>query len=272
VCITTMWGAVAICGFAVVARAAETPELKRSQQYGFCRLDFPVAGAPAFIILPEKQAESGRRPWVWYAPTIGAYPNRNNGWLLSRLLARGFAVCGVNVGESYGSPKGVKTYDAFYEHVVKAYGLSPKACLLPQSRGGLMLYNWAATGDNARRVACIGGIYPVCDLRSWPGLARACPAYGLTAEQLGERLAEHNPIDRLAPLAKARVPILHLHGDADRVVPLGPNSQELIRRYKSLGGPAHLTIIPGKGHAEVPAYFHSEQLLAFFLAHGLEAD
>jgi len=261
-----------VLAIGVVASAAERSEPKRSQQYGFTRLSFRVAGAPAFIILPAKQAEDGRRPWVWYAPTIGAYPNRNNGWLLSRLLARGFAVCGVNVGESYGSPKGVKTYDAFYEHVVKAYGLSPKACLLPQSRGGLMLYNWAATGDNARRVACIGGIYPVCDLRSWPGLARACPAYGLTAEQLGERLAEHNPIDRLAPLAKARVPILHLHGDADGVVPLGPNSQELIRRYKSLGGPAHLTIIPGKGHAEVPAYFHSEQLLAFFLAHGLEAD
>ena len=245
---------------------------KRLEQYGFTRLSFRVAGAPAFIILPAKQAESGRRPWAWYAPTIGAYPNRNNGWLLSRLLQRGFAVCGVNVGESYGSPKGVKTCDAFYEHVVKEYGLSPKACLLPQSRGGLMLYNWAASGDNARRVACIGGIYPVCDLRSWPGLARACPAYGLTAEQLGERLADHNPIDRLAPLARAKVPILHLHGDADTVVPLGPNSQELIRRYQALGGRAELIIIPGKGHAEVPAYFHSEQLLAFFLAYGPKAD
>ena len=256
---------------AMAMAGADASEPRRSQQYGYTRLDLRVAGAPAFIILPEKQAEAGRRPWVWYAPTVGGYPNRNNGWLLSRLLKRGFAVCGVNVGESYGSPKGVKTCDAFHEHVVKAYGLSPKACLLPQSRGGLMLYNWAASGHNATRIACIGGIYPVCDLRSWPGLARACPAYGLTEAELRDRLADHNPIDRLAPLAKARVPILHLHGDADRVVPLGPNSQELARRCRALGGPAELLIVPGKGHAEVPAYFHSDKLLAFFLTHGLSA-
>lgn len=231
-----------------------------------------MAGAAGFIILPEGQAGEKGRPWVWYAPTTGAHPNKNNGWLLSRLLARGFAVCGVNVGESFGSPKGVKTYDAFYEHVVTAYGLSPKACLLPQSRGGLMLYNWAATGGNASRVRCIGGIYPVCDLRSWPGLAGACRAYGMTVDQLRDSLAQHNPVDRLAPLAKARVPILHLHGDADRVVPLGPNSQELVRRYQALGGQAELVVVPGKGHAEVPAYFHSEKLLRFFLTHGLEAD
>ena len=30
----------------------------------------------------------------------------------------------------------------------------------------------------------------------------------------------HNPVARLAPLAKAGVPIFHIHGDSDAVVPL----------------------------------------------------
>ena len=251
----------------IVSGATRQP--RRSRQYGATRLDFGVPGGRGFVILPAAKAADGLRPWVWYAPTVGSYPNVRNGWLLTRLLAKGFAICGMNVGESHGSPKGTRAFDAFYEHVVKAYGLSPKACLLPQSRGGLMLYNWAATGDNATRVQCIGGIYPVCDLRSWPGLVGATRAYGMSKEQLRERLKEFNPIDRLAPLARANVPILHLHGDADKVVPLAANSAELARRYKALGGQIELIAVKGQGHAEVPAFFHSQRLLEFFLTHGL---
>jgi glyceraldehyde 3-phosphate dehydrogenase len=72
--------------------------------------------------------------------------------------------------------------------------------VLARSRGGLMLYNWAA--EHPECVAGIAGIYPVGNLRSWPGLDRACGAYGLTAAQFEEQLTQHNPIDRLAPLAK----------------------------------------------------------------------
>ena len=37
-----------------------------------------------------------------------------------------------------------------------------------------MLYNWAA--ENPRRIACIAGIYPVCDFRSWPGVEKTAAA------------------------------------------------------------------------------------------------
>ena len=250
-----------------VGFAGERPEPKRSTQYGATRLDFRRPEGRGFIILPRKKAAGG--PWLWYAPTIGGHPNANNGWLLKQLLDRGFSVCGLNVGESHGSPRGTRAFDAFYGHVVKEHGLSPKPCLLAQSRGGLMLYNWATAAQNATRVRCIGGIYPVCDLRSYPGLARASRAYGMTEGELREHLRDHNPIDRLAPLAEAAVPILHLHGDADKVVPLEANSAELARRYRGLGGRMELIVIKGQGHAEIPAYFHSKALLDFFLTHGL---
>jgi pimeloyl-ACP methyl ester carboxylesterase len=187
--------------------------------------------------------------------------------MFDQLRERGFAICGVDVGESYGSPAGRAVYQRMYEQMRREHGLSAKACLLPQSRGGLMLYNWAA--EHAKCVAAIGGIYPVGDLRSYPGLEKACGAYGMTAAELAEHLTEHNPIDRLAPLAAERVPILHLHGDVDKLVPLDQNSGELIKRYIALGGPGELVVLAGQGHNQAPEFFHSERLVEFFGRVGL---
>jgi len=226
-----------------------------------------VAGHEAFVLLPEKPRSEPAKPWVWYAPIFtGQNPDQSNVWLFRRLLDEGFAIAGVDVGESYGNPEGRKIYTAFYNILVNTRGYSPKPCLLAQSRGGLMAYNWAA--EHPQSVQCIGGIYPVCDLRSYPGLARASAAYGMTAEELSNHLAEHNPIDRLQGLAEAGVPILHLHGGADKVVPLETNSLELAKRYRALGGKIELEIVPGKGHAEIPEFFESECLLRFFVSVG----
>jgi len=229
-------------------------------------LELRIGDVQGFVILPLEAAADGSRPWVWYAPSYWkSYPNERLTWLFSRLLKRGFYVCGTSVGDSFGSPQSRKIYSRFYEHVVKEYGLSPKVCLLPQSRGGLMWYNWAV--ENPEKVACIGGIYPACDLTSYPGLGATAMAYGMTETDLTAQLAQHNPIERLVPLAKAKVPILHLHGDKDDVVPLEKNSGELIKRYQALDGPGELVVIAGQGHAEIPQYFESEKLLEFFLKH-----
>ena len=131
-----------------------------------------------------------------------------------------------------------------------------------------MLYNWAA--ENPESVACIAGIYPVCNLSSYPGLGRACGAYGMTEEQLAAKLTEHNPIDRLAPLAKAKVPIFHIHGDSDKTVPLDKNSGELKKRYEKLGGKMTLEIVKGQGHNMWPGWFHSQELVDFVIAHARE--
>ena len=173
-------------------------------------------------------------------------------------------MAGVDVGESYGNPRGRKVYTALWETLRTRHHMAERPCLLPQSRGGLMLYNWAA--ENPARVTCIAGIYTACDLRSYPGLERACGAYGLSAGDLANRLAEHNPIDRLAPLAKAQVPILHVHGDADKVVPLERNAGELARRYRELGGKAQLIVVPGKGHQVCPEFFECQELVDFVVA------
>lgn len=226
---------------------------------------FSVEGRTAFLILPPKREVEPPVPWVWYAPTLPGLPGKHEAWMFQRFLDHGIAIAGVDVGESFGSPKGRAIYSALYEELVQKRGLARRACLLARSRGGLMLYSWAS--ENPDSVACIAGIYPVCNIASYPGLARACGAYGMTEEQLAAQLTEHNPIDRLAPLAKAKVPIFHLHGDCDRVVPLEENSGQVEKRYSKLGGRMTLEVIQGQGHNLWSGWFHSQDLVDFVISH-----
>ncbi len=226
-----------------------------------------VDGHAGFVIQPTKPAAEGSKPWVWYAPTfIGQHPDESHSWMAKQLLDAGFAICGVEVGESYGSPAGRNVYTKFYVHVTTTLGLSPKPCLLAQSRGGLMLLNWAV--ENPSRVACIAGIYAVCNLESYPGVEKAGPAYEMDATALKSTLKEHNPIDRVKPLAEAKVPMLFIHGDSDTVVPIEVNSGELVKRCKELGGNANVIVVPGKGHEVCPEFFQSKEFVSFLLSQG----
>lgn len=238
-------------------------------KYGFNhrRDDFRTADCDAFVIHPTKPAADGSKPWLWYAPTIGRHPGPGNAWLFERLLDQGFYIGGIYVGETFANPKSREQFAEFYRHVTKEYGLDAQACLLPQSRGGLNHYHLAA--DHPEWVRCIAGIYPVADLASYPGLERAAPAYGGTAAELQASLAQHNPIERLAPIAARKIPILHVHGDVDKIVPLERNSQVIYDRYTQLGGPMELIVVAGKGHDGDAAFFQSQPLLDFLLKHGL---
>jgi hypothetical protein len=164
---------------------------------------FSVKGCTAFLILPGQVAARNETPWVWYAPTLPGLPGTEEKWMFQKFLDAGMAVAGIEVGESYGSPAGRALFCALYEELVQKRGLSKTPCLLARSRGGLMLYNWAV--EHASSVACVAGIYPVCNLSSYPGIKNACGAYGMTEEQLNARLSAHNPIDRLPPPMGVRV-------------------------------------------------------------------
>ena len=222
---------------------------------------FEVNGRPAFIIWPTKRRE-GLTPWILYAPTFAErLPGGAEGWMLKQFLDKGIAMAGVDVGESYGNPEGRATYSALHKWLVEEHGFTQKAVLMPRSRGGLMLYNWGA--ENAGKVAGIAGIYPVCNLASYPGLKRACGAYGMTEAELKAALPANNPIERLKPLADAGVPIYHIHGDVDKVVPLDANSGTVAERYKKLGGKMTLKVAKGQWHNMWPGFFQDQGLVDF---------
>jgi alpha-beta hydrolase superfamily lysophospholipase len=225
---------------------------------------FSLTGCTAFLILPKHAAPRHGTPWVWYAPTLPGLPGKEETWMFRKFIDAGLAVAGIDVGESCGNPAGRALYSAFYAELVQKRGLSKKPCLLARSRGGLMLYNWAV--EHPAAVACVAGIYPVCNLASFPGLDRACQAYGITEEELRASSPDHNPIDRLAPLAEARVPLYHIHGDCDDLVPLDRNSEMLAQRYRNLGGTITLNVIKGEGHTVWPGWFECQELVDFVLA------
>lgn len=229
---------------------------------------FKINGRDAFLILPEKT--EGQIPWVWYAPTLKGLPAKSEIWMFERFLAKGVAIAGIDVGESYGSPDGRKAYAELYHHLVGERGFAKKPCLLARSRGGLMLYNWAV--ENPTKVGGVAGIYPVCNVESYPGLARAAGAYRMSAEELEAHLAEHNPIERLKPLAEAGVPVLHLQGDSDTVVPHEKNTGILAKRYRSFGGSVEVELIKGQGHNMWRGWFESERLTNFAIARALGHD
>ena len=225
---------------------------------------FMVAGQPAFVILPEGKPTGRPTPWVWYAPTLPGLPGPEEHWMFERFTKAGIAIAGIDVGESYGSPDGRALFTALYTELTQKRGFAAKMVLLGRSRGGLMTLSWAA--ENPEKVAGFAGIYPVCDITSYPGVAKASGAYHLTETELAARLREHNPIDRLALLAKARVPLFAIQGDSDTVVPLEKNAGEVKRRYEALGGAMQLIVPPGQGHNMWPGFFQCQELVNFVLA------
>ena len=225
---------------------------------------FPVAGHTAFIIPAKANSALKSKPWVWYAPTLPGLPGKEEQWMFDQFLDSGIAVAGIDVGESYGSPAGRKLFTAFHAEMIGVRGYSSKPVLLGRSRGGLMTLSWAA--ENPDKVAGFAGIYPVCNVASYPGVAKAAGAYEMKTEELEAHLKEHNPIDRLAPLARAGVPLFAIHGDVDVVVPLESNSGLVKERYTALGGLMQLIIPPGQGHNMWPGFFQNQELVDFVKA------
>jgi pimeloyl-ACP methyl ester carboxylesterase len=222
---------------------------KRSLWHGFERFDFEVDGKPALVVAPKIVAPA--RPWLWHGEFFGHKPNPD-----LALLGRGFHVVYMSVPDMLGCPEAVAHWNAFYRELTERFGFAKKAALVGLSRGGLYCYNWAAA--NPDQVACIYGDAPVCDFKSWPGGKGKGPGsardwqfvlerYGFKSE--AEALAyDKNPADNLAPLAAAKVPLLHVYGDADEVVPWDENTGVLADRYRKLGGSITLIAKPGVKH------------------------
>lgn len=225
-----------------------------------------IAGRPAFILLPPEELRSSPQPWVMYAPTLPAYPDEHEKWMHEQLLAAGVAVAGIDADEAYGSPRGGRLMTALYDELTAKHGFAAKPCLLGRSRGGLWVVSWA--GENPDKVAGIAGIYPAFDLRTYPGLEKAAPAYEITPAELEAQLAKHNPIEQAPALAQARIPALFIHGEDDAIVPLKENSAEFVARYHAANAGKLVTLLPieGQGHNFWPGFFRCQKLVDFVIA------
>jgi pimeloyl-ACP methyl ester carboxylesterase len=212
------------------------------------RLDFTVGGRAALLVCPKSPAPGA--PWIWRPEFFGHEPQAD-----IALLGKGFHVAYIDVQNLYGAPVSMQAMDQFYDYLTGAFGLSKKPVLEGMSRGGLFAFNWAALHPD--RVAGLYVDAPVCDFKSWPGGKGVGPGspndwqnllkvYGFTEAQA---LAyDKNPVDDLAPLAKAHIPIFAVIGAADEVVPVSENIDLVEKRYQALGGKIQVIRKPGGKH------------------------
>lgn len=193
------------------------------------------------IVEPRHSAVGN--PWVIRARFWGHEPQTD-----IALLERGFHIAYCPVEDLFGSPEAVKRYDDFYAKMVKA-GFSPKVVLEGMSRGGLIVYNWAAR--NADKVAAIYADAPVMDIKSWPmkssegDTKNMMKAYGFNSIDQAKAW-KGNPVDHARALVG--IPIIHVVGQADDVVPVADNTDVFKDSLQNAGG--FMTVIrkPGVGH------------------------
>lgn len=205
---------------------------------GFERSYLVIGGHLAYTVRPAKPLPGN--PWVWRA----SFPDWHTK-MDSLLLSRGFHIGYVSVDDQYGSPYAMQIWDRFYRYLVDSLSLAPRVALEAVSRGGLYAYGWARRHPD--KITAIYGEAPVCDIRSWPGgkgRGQGAPdswkqlleVMGMTEQQALSY--KDNPLDDLEGLAAFRVPLIHIIGAKDSIVPNDENTFPLVRRYEELGGPA----------------------------------
>ena len=233
-----------------VRAAEETPAPKSSDWNGYEKLDFEVAGHPALLVKPKVAAPGN--PWIWRTEFFGHEPQAD-----IALLGLGWHVAYFKVSDMYGAPSSIALMDQFHDFLTKTYGLNSRAVLEGFSRGGLYAVNFAATHPD--KTAALYLDAPVLDIRSWPGgkgagkgdarcWQQALEIYSLADNDEALKNFKGNPLDRIAPIAAAKIPILAICGDADKVVPYVENTAILEGFYQKSGGNISVILKPGGDH------------------------
>lgn len=234
--------------------------------HGHTMYSFEYRGRQCRIVAPQRAAKGN--PWMWRARFFGHRPEVD-----LALLDKGFYVAYMDVADLYGSDQAVALWDDFYDLLTTRYRFSPQAALEGMSRGGLMVFNWAA--QYPERVACIYADAPVYDIRSWPGglmsgvgseedWAKCLQAYDLTEEEAVE--FQGSPVNRADTLTKHNIPLLIVSGDRDEVVPYQENAEQLVNAYRG-DKESEVKIIIKRGEGHVHGLKNAAPIIRFVLKH-----
>ena len=239
--------------------------VKEFNFHGYKGYEYDNNGVKYYIVKPHHTAKGN--PWIWRARFWGHEPQVD-----IDLLEQGFHLTYCDVAELFGSPKAVERWDEFYALAVKA-GLNQKAVLEGMSRGGLIIYNWAA--KNPKKVACIYGDAPVMDIKSWPlnwgdcldenkrSMSLLLEAYDFANAE--EAMAwNKNPLNHARKLAKAKIPMIHVVGDIDEGVPVAENTAIFEREVAKYGHSVHVIHKPNVGH-HPHSLNNPEKIVSFIL-------
>jgi pimeloyl-ACP methyl ester carboxylesterase len=176
------------------------------------RYEFSVQSTQmtTMVIVPNTVAAG--MPWVYRAGFVF-----RDAKLDQALLAKGFHIVTGPVGVDFV----VKDWDTAYEYLT-GHGFSKKPAMEGAGGGAGEVYAWAIA--NPDKVSCVYAENP----------------------RMHSALAKAQPLDNLAPLAKANVPLLHVCGSLDPW--FKDNTLEVEKRYKKLGGKIEVIVKKGEGH------------------------
>jgi len=165
------------------------------------------------VIVPRTVAPG--KPWVFRANRIG----QEAAVVDLALLAQGFHIVAAPVVAQSGPVR--EQWDAVYK-LLTDRGFSRKPVLEGAGTAAGEAYAWAI--ENPGKVSCIYGENP----------------------SLHSLMSKTPPIDHLAPLARAGVPLIHVCGSLDPW--LYDQTRVVEQRYKDLGGPITVIVKEGQGH------------------------
>jgi pimeloyl-ACP methyl ester carboxylesterase len=198
------------------------------------RYTFDLAGVEGTTTVIVPKTEAPGKPWVFRSDFV----NRDAVVDLA-LLAKGFHIVTGPVPYNADGPLRPH-WDAVYRHLTD-HGFSTKPVLEGDGQAAGEAYAWGI--ENPDKVSCIYGENPV--LRS--------------------NLSKTPPLDNLAPLAKAGVPILHVCGNLDPW--LDDQTRLAETRYKELGG--QITVVVKESEGNYPLAPKDPQLVVAFITRSL---
>jgi hypothetical protein len=179
-------------------------------RYEFSVHDTPM---PTNVIVPNTPAAG--MPWVFRAGFVF-----RDATVDQALLAKGFHIVTGPVGTNVDGVD-LKNWDTAYEYLI-GQGFAKKPAMEGAGGGAGEVYAWAI--ENPEKVSCIYAENP----------------------HMHSTLAKTQPLDGLAPLAEAKVPLMHVCGSLDPY--FKDNSLEVEKRYKKLGGTIEVIVKKGVGH------------------------
>lgn len=201
---------------------------------------------------------------------------RNEDHWAQGLLAGGYTLFVVRHGSipRYRVPEMVKDMNRsvrFVRSIASNYGVDPNQLgITSGSSGGHLSLMAALTGDdgnpNAKdpiervssKVQCVVAWFPPTDMINW-GVTKG---YGIVnairpdlfKNMFGKITDLEKQLREISPIyfaTKDSPPLLLIHGDSDKTVPL-QQSNLLEAKYKELGLPVKLIVEPGGGHSYWP--------------------
>lgn len=181
--------------------------------YDRYQIELPNVEAFTTIIAPKTPAPGN--PWVFRADFVG-----RDAVVDQTLLARGFYIVTVAVPYNADGPL-PSQWNGVYRHLTD-HGFSKKPVMEGDGGAAGEAYAWAI--ENPDKVSGIYAENPV----------------------MHSNVTKPQPLDNLAPLAKAGVPLLHVCGSLD---PWFTNNTSVVeKRYKELGGKISVIVKEGEGH------------------------